>query len=104
MKHYAVTRVVAVTTLTCLLVVFALPAAAAPVGTVAADGLWSPSALFQWIQSVWTGWFGDGESAGETGGVRSAHDALEHQLDPDGARASVQTSEDDPTAPWPGSK
>lgn len=96
MKHCSVARTVAVVTLASLLTVFALPAAAAPFGGVAADGIWSPTALFHWIQSVWAGWFGAGEQTADAGGVRGAHDALEHQLDPDGARVAIQAF--DPTS------
>lgn len=91
MKHYSVTRVVAITTLTCLLTLFALPAAAGPFGGVAAEGIWSPASLLHWVQSVWTGWFGPGADSGDSTPIRNVHGALDHQLDPDGAKTSSET-------------
>lgn len=90
MNHRSVTRVVAVTSLTCLLSVFALPAAAAPFGAATVEGLWSP---IQWIEAIWTGWFGGGEDAADSSGARNVHANLGNALDPDGDE-SYQTGTD----------
>lgn len=101
MKHCSVTRVVAITTLTCLLTVFALPAAAAPFGGVNAEGIWSPASLLHWVQAVWAGWFGlDGESA-EPAGIRNVHANLGNALDPDGRQVAVNANDPGAEEPAP---
>lgn len=103
MKNRSVTRVVAVVTLTCLLAVFALPAAASPFGGTTADGFWSPSSLVQWFQGLWSSWLGVGDDAPEGPAVQNVHANLENALDPDGQQI-FQTGTDpggeELSSPW----
>lgn len=96
MKHYSVTRVVAITTLTCLLTVFALPSAAAPFGGVTAEGIWSPASLLHWVQTVWTGWFGSGGEASGSSGITNIHDEARAVTEPDGVAATAPTDDSSP--------
>lgn len=101
MKHHPAPRLVALAAVVALVLTFATPAAAAPVNGPGLDVSWSPTALFQWVQSVWAGWLGVGGGVDQPSGIGNVYDENRVSLEPDGVAASdatelpspVQTSE-----------
>lgn len=92
MKHYSATRVAAIATLTCFLVAFAVPAAAAPWAGLTADGAWTASSILDWLHSFWAGWtggfdLGDGVSQ-PSDGIGKIYDKARAVTEPDGVQAN----------------
>lgn len=94
MKHCHATRLVALAAAVALVLVFAAPAAAAPINGVGINVSWSPSALVQWAQSVWAGWFGEGGGVEQPSGIGNVFEKLDHQADPNGASATSTAPSD----------
>jgi len=95
MKNLYATRLVASVAVVALLIVFAAPAVAAPATGISLDTPWSPTGLFQWVQSLWTGWFGTGSDVSTPSGMRNVYDEGSGLLEPDGVSAATPTT--DPT-------
>jgi len=101
MKNVYATRLVAVAAVVAFLLAFAMPAAAAPAAGHGIDlsWSWSPTSIFQWVQSLWTGWFGAGSGAGSLSGMTNVHDALNSQTEPDGVSVAANLSSGAQTTP-----
>jgi hypothetical protein len=88
MKNFCVARVVALTAVVCLLLAFAMPAAAAPGSGAWTDSGWSPTSLVHWLQSLWTGWFGSDAEVPQNSGLGNVYDEAGAYNEPDGVRAA----------------
>lgn len=92
MKNFCVVRVVALTAVICLLLAFAMPAAAAPASGAWTVSGWSPASLVHWLQSVWAGWFGAGDEAAQSSGVQNIYGEAANAAEPDGVLATAPES------------
>lgn len=101
MKNVYATRLVAAVAVVAFLLAFAMPAVAA--APAAGHGIdlswsWSPTSIFQWVQSLWTGWFDMGDDSGQGSGMGNVYDQQDGAADPDGVaiKSFVPSPSDSP--------
>lgn len=91
-------RLVAATALAVALVVFTLPAAAAPLGAWT-YGTWELPTFLSWFDSLWSGMFGERDVVA-VDGPDSIHEGLRGDAEPDGLmNTSTITSDGEETSP-----